>query len=205
MESTKEKILTSVNDAINAVTQLTKKNSIDFIEKAAEMIAITFRKGNKILIAGNGGSLCDAAHVAEEFCGIFRKERPALPAIALTEPGFLSCVANDMGYEKVFARAIEALGKKDDLFIGLTTSGNSANLVHAFAAAEQKGMFTMAFLGRGGGKLRGVADVELLVEQFVTSDRIQETHMAALHIIVEMVEEHLFYAKKELQDAVTSC
>ncbi len=162
------------------------------------MIAHCLAEGHKLLIAGNGGSLCDAAHFAEELTGQFRNPRPALAAIALTEPGHLSCVGNDMGFEKVFSRGIEALGQPGDLFIGLTTSGNSPNMVTAFQTAQERGLKTMAFLGKGGGKLRGVADIELVIEEFSTSDRIQEAHMAAIHIMIEMVEEILFSSDKEI-------
>ncbi len=122
------------------------------------MIADCFRQGNKLLIAGNGGSLCDASHFAEELTGFFRKPRPALPAIALADPGHLTCVGNDVGYDKVFGRAIEALGKPGDVFVGLTTSGNSPNMVHAFKTAQSLGLKTIALLGKGGGKLKGFSD-----------------------------------------------
>src|SRR5208282_2422762 len=105
------------------------------------------------------------------------------PAIAISDPGHLSCVANDLGYESVFSRAIEALGKPDDVFVALTTSGNSGNLVQAIQVAKQKGLKTVAFLGKTGGKLRGIALLEWIVRGFPYSDRIQEAHMAALHLI----------------------
>ena len=185
----------SVNDSIKAVTQLNKPASLKFIEEAASMLADCFRMGNKILIAGNGGSLCDASHFAEELTGFFRKERPALPAIALSEPGHITCTANDLGFDWVFSRGVEAYGKQNDIFVGLTTSGNSANIVNAMQTAKQRGLKTIAFLGKGGGKLKGVADLELIIEGFTTSDRIQEAHMAAIHIIIELVEYHLFPSK----------
>jgi len=185
-------ILSSIQSAIQAVSQLQKPDSITFIEEAARLLADCFQAGNKVIIAGNGGSLCDAAHFAEELTGMFRALRPALPAIALSEPGHLTCVGNDMGFEWVFARGVEAFGKPGDVFVGLTTSGNSPNIIRAFEAAERLGLKTIAFLGKNGGKLKGVADLELLIEGFTTSDRIQEAHMAAIHIIIEMVEVLMF-------------
>jgi D-sedoheptulose 7-phosphate isomerase len=146
-----------------------------------------------LLIAGNGGSLCDAMHFAEELTGQFRKKRAALPAIALSEPGHLTCTANDMGYDEVFARGVEAFGKPGDLFVGLTTSGNSPNIVRAFEEAKKRGLKTVSFLGKSGGALKGVADFEMLIKNFNTSDRIQEVHMAAIHIIIEAMEYELFY------------
>ena len=187
----KEKIQHSVNDAIRAAEALTHPNSLQFIEQAAEMISNAFQHGNKIIIAGNGGSLCDAQHFAEELTGFFRNFRPALPAIALSEPGHLTCVSNDWGFEWVFARGVEAYGKKGDIFIGLTTSGNSENIIKAVEVAQNRELKTITFLGKKGGDLKGRADLELLIEGFDTSDRIQEAHMAAIHIIIEMVENLL--------------
>lgn len=188
----KSYILNSIEDSVNAVAQLRKPESLDFINQAAIMITAAFSQGHKILVAGNGGSLCDAIHVAEEFTGVYRKLRPALPAIALADPGHLTCTGNDLGFEHVFARGIEALGKPNDIFIGLTTSGNSPNLIRAFEVAQKRELKTIAFLGKGGGKLKDVADLELCIEGFKTSDRIQEAHMTALHVIIEVVEYQLF-------------
>lgn len=188
----KELLLRSVEDAVKAAEKLKEPIAIAFIESAAEMIATCFEAGGKLLVAGNGGSLCDAMHFAEEFTGQFRKKRPALPAIALSDPGHLTCVGNDMGYEAVFARGVEALGQKGDLFIALTTSGNSTNLLVALEQAKERGLKTIAFLGKTGGKMRGMADLEWIVSGFPYSDRVQEAHMAAIHIIIELVEARLF-------------
>lgn len=188
----REQLNKSIKEAINAVTQLERPASIQFIESAAITLAECFNKGNKVIIAGNGGSLCDGAHFAEELTGLFRSFRPALPAISLSEPGHITCVGNDLGYEWVFARAIEAYGKAGDVFVGLTTSGNSTNIIRAFETAQRLGLKTISFLGKGGGKLKGVAQLELLIDGFQTSDRIQEAHMAAIHIIIEMIEMLMF-------------
>ena len=185
-------IKAAVLDAIRAAEYLHQPESLAFIEMASLWIADCFRAEGKILIAGNGGSLCDAMHFAEELTGQFRARRKALPAIALSDPGHLTCVANDMGFEDVFSRGVEALGKPGDLLILLTTSGNSSNLIRAAAVAKEKNLKTIAFLGKSGGKLRGRCDLEWIVSGFDYSDRIQEAHMAAIHIIIEMVERHLF-------------
>lgn len=198
----KEKILLSIKEGVQAVEQLMQPDKVAFIEKGASLIAETIVSGHKLLIAGNGGSLCDANHFAEELAGYFRNKRVALPALCLSEPGFLSCVANDAGFDEVFSRGIEALGKKGDLFVGLTTSGNSKNLIRAFERAKERGLTTMAFLGKGGGKLKGVADLELIIEGFSFSDRIQEAHMTAIHIMIEMVEEILFNVKNVKEERV---
>jgi D-sedoheptulose 7-phosphate isomerase len=188
--------LESVNQAIEAVRSLSSQASLTFIESAAEAIGECFERGGKLLIAGNGGSLCDAAHFAEELTGFFRAPRKALPALCLSDPGHMSCVGNDLGFDFVFSRGVEAFGAPQDIFIGLTTSGNSPNIVNAFAVAKKKGLKTIAFLGKGGGKLKGVADIELVIEGFKTSDRIQEAHMAAIHILIELVEERLFSSRE---------
>lgn len=193
----KGKILQAVDEGIEAVCQLRGAEGLLFIQRAAEMIAFTFRQKRKVLLAGNGGSLCDAAHFAEELTGFFRKKRPALAAFALTDPGYLTCVGNDLGFEHIFSRGVEAFGEEGDLFIGLTTSGNSLNIVRAFECAQERGLKTIAFLGKGGGRLKGVADLELVIDGFSTSDRIQEAHMTAIHIIIEMVEEILFYGVEQ--------
>jgi D-sedoheptulose 7-phosphate isomerase len=188
-------ILKSVDDAVSAVAQLKGPDALAFMEDAAMMLAKSFKAGHKVIIAGNGGSLCDGAHFAEELTGIFRSVRRALPVISLSEPGHLTCVGNDLGFEWVFARGVEAFGKPGDVFVGLTTSGNSPNIIRAFEAAHRLEMPTIAFLGKKGGKLKGLASLELLINGFETSDRIQEAHMAAIHIIIEMVEELMFSRK----------
>jgi len=181
----------AIEEGIRAIAFLKQPGSIHFIDQASALIAECFEKGKKLLIAGNGGSLCDAMHFAEELTGVFRAKRKALPAIALSDPGHLTCTANDLGYEGVFARAVEALGNQGDVFIMLTTSGNSINLLHAAPIAREKGLKTIAFLGKEGGKLKGMCDLEWLVSGFPFSDRIQEAHMTAIHIIIEMVERRL--------------
>jgi D-sedoheptulose 7-phosphate isomerase len=189
-----EKILQAVDDGVRAIEFLKKPESLVFIQNAARVISDCFRNGNKLLIAGNGGSLCDAMHFAEELTGIFRHKRKALPAIALSDPGHLSCMANDVGYHDVFSRAVEALGREGDVFVALTTSGNSQNLIHAVEMAKAMGLKTISFLGKTGGKLKGVSDLEWIINGFSYSDRIQEAHMTAIHIIIEMIEHELFHA-----------
>lgn len=191
--SVETSILEAVEDGVRAIEYLKRPMSLQFIADAAEKIIGCFQDGNKLLIAGNGGSLCDAMHFAEELTGFFRHKRRALPAIALSDPGHLTCVGNDLGYEGVFSRSVEAFGEKGDIFIALTTSGNSPNLIEAMSVAKEMGLGTIAFLGKTGGKLKGMADLEWIIEGFRYSDRIQEAHMTAIHIIIEIVEKGLFY------------
>lgn len=187
-------LLKSVQEAVRAVALLQEESTLDFIEKAAERVARCYEKKGKLLIAGNGGSLCDAMHFAEELTGQFRAKRAALPAIALSDPGHLTCVGNDFGFNAIFSRGVEAHGRPGDVFIALTTSGNSPNLIEAVMMAKKKGMETIGFLGKTGGTLRGVCDLELIVSGFPFSDRIQEVHMTIIHILIELVEQRLFCA-----------
>lgn len=160
-------------------------------EKVSKELADIFEKGGKVLICGNGGSNCDALHFAEEFTGRFRKERRALPAIALSDSSHITCVGNDYGFDYIFSKGVEAFGKKDDLFIGISTSGNSTNVIKAVEEAKKIGMKTCVLLGKDGGKLKGVCDYEFIIPG-ETSDRIQEIHMMILHIIIEGVERIMF-------------
>lgn len=192
MEVTLDLIERSAQEAVQAAEQLREPRALEFMRDAADLLAATFQAKGKLIIAGNGGSLCDAAHFAEELTGQFRKKRAALAAISLCNAGHLTCVANDMGFDEVFARGIEAFGEPGDVFCALTTSGRSENLLRAVDRAKAQGLKTIAFLGRGGGALKGASDLEWVVDGFATSDRIQEAHMAAIHIIIEALEAKLF-------------
>ena len=196
----KQEINIEVENAIKAIEFLKKEEAIDFMSKAADMIATCFKNNGKIVIAGNGGSLCDAMHFAEEFTAFFRKKRKALPAIALSDPGHLTAVSNDTEYEYVFQRGVEAFVKKEDIFIALTTSGNSKNLVNAIFAAKKIGAKSISFLGKTGGSTKGLSDLEIIIYGFETSDRIQEAHMAMIHIIIAMVEKIVFEPKELLKE-----
>src|SRR6516225_788642 len=161
------------------------------IEKIAELVTDALERGGKVLICGNGGSGSDASHLAEEFTGRFRKDRRALAAIALMDPAHITCVANDFGYNSIFSRSLEALGRKGDVLIALSTSGNSVNVKEAILKAKEIELITIALLGRDGGLTKGLSDHEILVRG-QSSDRIQEVHMFILHILTELVERRLF-------------
>jgi len=192
-----DQILSSVLEAQAAIKQLQSPESMAFIDGVSKLLAETFEEGNKVIIAGNGGSLCDSMHFAEELTGYFRNARRALPAIALSEPGHLTCVGNDVGFESVFSRGVEAYGQAGDLFIGLSTSGNSANIIRAVEMARSRGLNVVTFLG-AGGKLKGAGDFELMIDGFASSDRVQEAHMSAIHIIIEMMEARLFSGQTQV-------
>jgi D-sedoheptulose 7-phosphate isomerase len=162
------------------------------VERFAAAASKTLRGGGLLMSCGNGGSMCDAMHFAEEWTGRFRKDRAALPAIAFSDPSQLSCIANDFGYDEVFARSVEAYGKQGDLLVAITTSGGSPNILRALEVAKSKGVVTVGLLGKGGGKAKEMVDVPIVVPLATTSDRIQEVHIKVLHIVIEAVERELY-------------
>ena len=167
----------------------------DFLEKIAEVITASiavYENGKKILIAGNGGSAADAQHFAAELVGRYGFDRPSLPALALTtDTSNLTAIGNDYGYERVFSRQLEGMGVEGDLFIGISTSGNSQNILNAFVSAKAKGITTVALTGRDGGKMAEVADFTLIVPSDATP-RIQESHLLIEHMICDAIEKTIF-------------
>jgi len=162
------------------------------IVDAASALSSAFRRGQKLLLFGNGGSAADAQHIAAEFVGRFIPERPGLPAISLvTDTSALTALGNDYGYNAVFSRQIEALGVSGDIAIGISTSGNSPNIIEALTAARTKGMLTIGFAGETGGKMRDRTDILFCVPSKVTP-RIQETHLTLAHILCELVDRDLY-------------
>ncbi|HET7057274.1 MAG TPA: D-sedoheptulose 7-phosphate isomerase [Nitrospiraceae bacterium] len=163
----------------------------DRIVQVATLIAKAFHNGNKVLLFGNGGSSTDAAHIAAEFVGRYKRERVPLPAIALaTDIAAITCIANDYGYEELFARQVRAHGRPGDIAIGISTSGNSPNVLKGVEAARDCGLTTIAWTGANGGKLAGLVDYPFIVPSTVTS-RIQESHITLGHVLCELVEDHL--------------
>ncbi len=187
------KIISSLSSAMDALSSfVSNKANLKEIEDIALIIAEQYRKKHKVIIFGNGGSMCDAMHFAEELTGRFYKDREALPAIAISDPSHITCVGNDYGFDEIFARGVSAYAHPGDIVIGLSTSGNSLNIIKALARAQDLGCITIALLGGDGGKLAGSTDYEVIVPA-KTSDRIQEIHTIILHILVEMIEHELFH------------
>ena len=181
-----------LEEAANVLQKFTADDgNIAAIEKAAEIMANAIRNGGKILSAGNGGSHCDAMHFAEELTGRYRENRPAYGAIAISDPSHLSCVSNDYGYKYVFSRYLEGVGREGDVFLGISTSGNSENIITAVETAKKKGIKTVVLTGKDGGKLAGLADVEIRVPHFGFADRIQEVHIKVIHILIHAIEVKL--------------
>lgn len=174
-----------LNEFINNSSNLEKMNS------AINLMVESYKSNGRIFSCGNGGSMCDAMHFAEELTGRFRKERSPLPAMAINDASHLTCVSNDYGYEFIFSRYIEAWGNKGDILLAISTSGNSKNVVLAANEAKKKGMKVIALLGKDGGELKNIADISLVVDSQI-SDRIQEIHIKCIHIFIEGIERNLF-------------
>ena len=160
----------------------------DSIAAAANLMRTAIENGGKIISCGNGGSMCDAMHFAEELTGRFRNDRPAIPAIAISDPSHLSCVGNDYGYEFVFSRYVEALGREGDVLFGISTSGNSGNVIRAAEAAKKRGMAVVGLTGKDGGKLAPLCDVEIRVPHNGYADRVQEIHIKVIHSLILLLE-----------------
>lgn len=185
-------IRSELNEAANVLDKfMNDPSKIEAIQRAAKLIADSFKAGGKIMSCGNGGSHCDAMHFAEELTGRYRENRPGYPGIAISDPSHLSCVSNDFGYDSVFSRYIEAVGKQGDVLLGISTSGNSANILRAIEAARRNNIKVITLMGKDGGKMRGLADVEICVEHFGYADRIQEIHIKVIHILILLIEKEM--------------
>lgn len=185
-------VLDSLLDAEKVLNSFIKNNeNIEKINATINLMASCFKNGGKIYSCGNGGSMSDAMHFAEELTGKFRDNRIPLPAMAISDPTHLTCVANDFNYEFVFSRFIEAWGKQNDILVALSTSGNSKNILNAAETAKSKGMKVIGLSGKGGGKLSTIADIPIIIDSKI-SDRIQEMHIKCLHIFIEGIERQLF-------------
>ncbi|MBN8540663.1 MAG: D-sedoheptulose 7-phosphate isomerase [Deltaproteobacteria bacterium] len=172
-------------------TFVNNPSQLEKCEKFSQILIESFRGGGRLFTCGNGGSHCDAMHFAEEFTGRYRKDRRPLGALALGDASHVTCVSNDYGFEHIFSRQLEGLARKGDVLVGLSTSGNSANVIRAFETAKSLGIGTVGLLGRDGGKLAAISDLAIVVPA-QTSDRIQEMHIKLIHTVIESVERVLF-------------
>ena len=183
------------NELTQAIDVLTKfvsdEKNLKAIQQAAVLIANSFKQGGKVLSCGNGGSHCDAMHFAEELTGRFRDNRPSYPAIAISDVSHISCVGNDYGFDYIFSRYVEGVGNKGDVLLGISTSGNSTNVIKAIEAAKQKGMKIITLTGKDGGKMNGLADVDIRVPHFGYADRVQEIHIKIIHILILLIEKEM--------------
>ena len=158
------------------------------INDASKLMIESIKKGGKIISCGNGGSMCDAMHFAEELTGKFRNERNSLPAIAISDPSHITCVGNDYGFDYIFSRYIDGFGKEGDALLAISTSGNSKNIINAAKKAKEKNIKIISLTGKGGGELSKLSDIEIRVPHLGYSDRIQEIHIKIIHIIILLIE-----------------
>ncbi|OCG56020.1 D-sedoheptulose 7-phosphate isomerase [Gilliamella sp. Fer4-1] len=187
-----DNIRNELNQAIEVLTSFVSDDkNLEQIQKAAVLIADSFKQGGKVLSCGNGGSHCDAMHFAEELTGRFRDNRPAYPAIAISDVSHISCVGNDFGFDFIFSRYIEGVGQKGDVLLGISTSGNSTNVLKAIEAAKQRGMKIITLTGKDGGKMNGLADVDIRVPHSGYADRVQEIHIKVIHILILLIEKEM--------------
>lgn len=178
-------------EALQVLTEfVSNPKNLESIEEAGVLMIEALQNNKKIISCGNGGSMCDAMHFAEELSGRFRDDRPAMAAIAISDAAHLTCVANDYGFDQVFARYVAALGQPGDVLLAISTSGNSANIVLAAQEARKKGMKVVSLTGKDGGKIAEISDVEIRAPKTVYSDRVQEIHIKAIHTLINFIEKN---------------
>jgi D-sedoheptulose 7-phosphate isomerase len=187
----KSEIKKQFEEAQLILSQFQNTENFEKIETAIEMMCTALKAGNKIISCGNGGSMCDAMHFAEELSGRFRNNRRGLAAVSISDPSHISCVANDFGYDFVFSRYIEALGQSGDVLLGISTSGSSKNVILAVEEAKKKGMKTLVLTGKDGGKLADLADLEIRAPYSEFADRAQEIHIKIIHNFILGIELNL--------------
>ena len=178
-------------EALEVLSAFNTDENLQKIAHAIKMISESIHNGNKIISCGNGGSMCDAMHFAEELSGRFRNDRKGLAAISISDPSHISCVANDFGYEYIFSRYVDAIGCKGDVLLGISTSGNSENVIKAVELAKSKGIKTIVLTGKTGGKLAALADLEIRAPHSEYADRAQEIHIKVIHALIDGIEKEL--------------
>lgn len=170
---------------------IANENNFSMMEDAINEMVSAIKGNGRVISCGNGGSMCDAMHFAEELTGRFRKDRPAMAAVAIADPSHITCVANDYGFEYIFSKYVEAHGQKGDVLLAISTSGNSPNCLEAVKSAHAKGMKVVGLLGKGGGKMKDLVDFPIIIEAEL-SDRIQEMHIKIIHTFIEGIERQVF-------------
>lgn len=188
--STKQ-IADHFSEALEILQKFNKPVNHSLIETAGRLMVTSINGGGKIISCGNGGSMCDAMHFAEELTGRYRDNRKAIPALSISDISHISCVANDYGYDFIFSRYLEALGNKGDVLLAISTSGNSANVLEAIKTAKAKGMFVVGLTGKTGGKMAELCDVEIRAPHSEYADRAQEIHIKVIHSLIDFIENSL--------------
>jgi len=175
-------------EAFQVLQKFNNEANFKLIEEAGNIMAEAISNNGKVISCGNGGSMCDAMHFAEELSGRYRNDRRALAALSISDPSHISCVGNDYGYEYIFSRYVEALGQPGDVLLGISTSGNSGNILRAIEAAKAKGMKVIGLTGKDGGKMAGLCDVEIRAPYSEYADRAQEIHIKVIHSLIDHIE-----------------
>ena len=184
-------IKNQLNEANQLLTKIINdKLIINSISEASEIMINSIKNGKKIISCGNGGSMCDAMHFAEELTGKFRDERKSLPALSISDPSHITCVGNDYGFDKIFSKYLEGVGKSGDTLLAISTSGNSKNVVNAAKYCTENNINVISLTGNNGGKLSKYSNVEIRVPHFGYSDRIQEIHIKIIHILILLIENN---------------
>lgn len=187
-----EFIENELNEAkVCLTTFIQNKTNIQNIEKAAKIISQALKDGHKVISCGNGGSMSDAMHFAEELSGRYKENRKPLAALSISDAGHITCVANDFGYNYVFSRFVDAVGNSGDVLLAISTSGNSENVLEAAKSAQQKNMPVIALTGKSGGKLKELCDVEIRAPHSKYADRAQEIHIKVIHILIGLIEKQV--------------
>ena len=188
----KDQILKELNEAKNVIDKYINDDTIiNAIEESAKIMTVSIDNGGKIISCGNGGSMCDAMHFAEELTGKFREERSPIPAVSISDPSHITCVGNDYGFDAIFSRYVESVGNTGDVLLAISTSGKSTNVIRAAEEANRKGIKVVALTGNDGGELSDLCDIEIRVPHFGYSDRIQEIHIKVIHILILLIEKNL--------------
>ena len=188
--NTIQKEFIEAQEVLNAF--IADENNFKLIANAGDLIIESFNNKGKLISCGNGGSMCDAMHFAEELSGRFRGDRPSLPAMSISDPSYMSCVINDYGADAVFSRYIQGMGFKGDVLIAISTSGNSANVINAAKVAKDQGLKVIALTGKTGGELAKIADLEIRAPHSNYADRVQEIHIKVIHSLIHYIEQKLF-------------
>jgi D-sedoheptulose 7-phosphate isomerase len=189
------RILSHFQEALQTLQQfMDDAEQMNNIDRAVQAMLHAIKDDGKILSCGNGGSHCDAMHFAEELTGRYRNHRPGIAAIAISDVSHISCVGNDYGYDQVFSRYVEAVGRKGDVLLAISSSGNSANVIKAIEAAKEKGMIVVGLTGKDGGKMAALVDIEIRAPHSSYADRAQEIHIKVIHSLIDSIEVGLGYA-----------
>lgn len=179
------------SEALEILQKFNNPENYSRIQTAGDLMVTSLKNKGKIISCGNGGSMCDAMHFAEELTGRYRGDRPAIPAISISDPSHISCVGNDYGFDHIFSRYLEAVGNSGDVLLAISTSGNSKNVINAIEVAKSKGMKIVALTGKDGGKIASLVDVEIRAPHSTYADRAQEIHIKVIHSLIDHIESNL--------------